>query len=218
MSETTQPQSVLEPAQELKLIDKQSENLTQAQQVQVTRTLQMLVYPSLVAFVILAAYGFYLVQSLTTDVHRLTLTISSMNQSMQGNMNNIAASMTNLSGQIDKMVDSTHHMSANIQGMSQNIASMSNDMSQMNSSTQNMAVSTYNMQRDMWSMNRNISKPMKMFSSFMPFGSSDNHAPYVIPPPAYYANPYYMPSYAPSTALGAANPTVTPPESTAKTN
>lgn len=159
-------------------------------QTNVTRTLQMIVYPAMVAFIILAAYGFYLVQSLTTDVHRLTETIASMNDTVHSNMSNIAGTMDNMTSQMGNLVDSTSQMTHNIVGMNGSTQDMAGNIQQMNASTQNMAVSTYNMQRDMWSMNKNISGPMKMFNKFSPFGN-DKTNPYVVPPPATTQTPYY---------------------------
>lgn len=158
-------------------------------QVSVTRTLQMIVYPAMVAFIILSAYGFYLVQSLTTDVHMLTETIANMNKSVETNMDKIAGTMDNMNGQMTSLVASTSQMTHNIVGMNDSTQTMAGNIQQMNASTQNMAVSTYNIQRDMWNMNKNISGPMKMFNKFSPFGS-DKTSPYVVPPPV-VGMPYY---------------------------
>jgi hypothetical protein len=170
----------------------------EARQVNVTRTLQMIVYPAMVAFIILSAYGFYLVQSLTTDVHRLTSTIANMNTSVDSNMTKITGSIASMNSQMGSLVDSTGQMANNIVGMNGSTQDIAGNMQQMNASTQNMAVSTYNMQRDMWSMNKNISGPMKMFNKFNPFGN-DSTSPYVVPPPAVAATPYYNYYAAPQT-------------------
>ena len=168
----------------------------------VTRTLQMVVYPAMVAFIILAAYGFYLVQSLTTDVHRLADSIpkmyesvQAMNQSVHSNMSTISTVMTDMNQQVAKMSQSTQQMSTNMRDMTNSTQTMVNNIQQMNTSTQNIAASAYNMQRDMWTMNKSISGPMKMFNMFTPFGN-DKTTPYVVPPPivAPYNNMgYYNP-------------------------
>lgn len=163
-------------------------------QVNVTRTLQMIVYPAMVAFIILSAYGFFLVQSLTTDVHRLTDTIARMNETVHSNMNSISGTMGNMNSKMASLVNSTDHMSNNIVDMNSSTQNMASNVQQMNASTQNMAASAYNMQRDMWSMNKNISGPMKMFNKFSPFGS-DNTSPYVVPPPRVAGYPYYGTTY-----------------------
>ncbi len=188
-------------------------------QTSITRTLQMIVYPAMVAFIILAAYGFYLVQSLTSDVHRLTETITVMQGSVNKNMATISDTMLSMNNQFNEMVSSTDQMSDNIKSMTQNIQQMNNNtaamttyIQQMNVSTQNMAVSTYNMQHDMWYLNKNISGPMKMFNKFNPFGGSDT-VPYVVPPPpvtSYYPN-YYAWPYNVGTQLS--TPAVVPAQS-----
>lgn len=163
-------------------------------QVNVTRTLQMIVYPAMVAFIILSAYGFYLVQSLTTDVHHLTKTIADMNSTVSTTMTTMTGTITSMNSQMGSLVQSTDQMANNVVGMNSSTQDMAGNIQQMNASTQNMAVSTYNMQRDMWSMNKNISGPMKMFNKFNPFGS-DKTSPYVVPPPAFGTTPYYNNSY-----------------------
>ena len=57
------------------------------------RRWELIVYPSLVAFIILAGYGFFLIYSLTQDVERVAASMGAITQSMDGvaqNMNNVA--------------------------------------------------------------------------------------------------------------------------------
>lgn len=184
-------------------------------QINVTRTLQMIVYPAMVAFIILSAYGFYLVQSLTTDVNKLTDTIAGMYQSVDANMSQISTTMGVMNQQMSSLVASTNQMTNNIIDMNGSTQNMAGNLQQMNASTQNMAASTYNMQRDMWTMNKNISGPMKMFSKFSPFGN-DTNPPYVVPPPVITATPYYHYYYGwqPNTVV---QPQVTPTSATTAT-
>lgn len=193
MKSSDKPTDMNEIEHELQGVEDELQDFEE-KQVNVTRTLQMIVYPAMVAFIILSAYGFYLVQSLTTDVHRLTGIIAKMNNSVDRNMGDISTTMGDMNKQMGNLVLSIDMMSSNIVGMNQNIQSMTGNIRQMDASTQNMAVSTYNMQRDLWSMNKNISGPMKMFNKFNPFGS-DKTTPYIVPPPmvgtpsAYYVWP-----------------------------
>lgn len=188
MGTTDKPSKMNDIEHELHGVEDELQNFEE-RQVGVTRTLQMIVYPAMVAFIILSAYGFYLVQSLTTDVHLLTQTIADMHKSVDVNMDKISGTMDTMNGQMTSLVSSTNQMTNNIVGMNDSTRSMAGNVQQMNASTQNMAVSTYNMQRDMWSMNKNISGPMKMFNKFTPFGS-DKTTPYVVPPPV-VGMPYY---------------------------
>ncbi|WP_298611911.1 hypothetical protein [uncultured Thiothrix sp.] len=159
-----------------------------------TTLLKFLVYPSLVAFIILAGYGFYLIQRLTSDVNRLAETIVQLSASVDTSMLSISSSMTTMSGQMASIVNSTNAMSNTMHAMNNSTQRMSNDVTQMNASTQHMAVSAYNMQHDMWSMNRSIAKPMRLFNSFMPFGGGNANPPISLPAAPlvpYYSSPYY---------------------------
>ncbi|MDD5393312.1 MAG: hypothetical protein PHE17_09860 [Thiothrix sp.] len=189
MEKIEKPSDINEVEQNLHYVEDELQNFEE-RQVNVTRTLQMIVYPAMVAFIILCAYGFFLIQSLTTDVHRLTETIAGMSQTVHTNMGSISGTMNTMNQQMSSLVDSTDQMTNNIVGMNTSTQDMAGNIQQMNASTQNMAVSTYNMQHDMWSMNKNISGPMKMFNKFSPFGN-DKTTPYVVPPPAATATPYY---------------------------
>lgn len=188
----------------------------EAQQSGISKSLQIIVYPSLVAFVVLAAYGFYLVQALTTDVHRLTETIANMNDTVDRNLTHMSGYMNNMEGHMTSMASSTESMNQNISQMTSTTQNMSGDMRQMNVSTQNMAASTYNMQRDMWSMNKNVSKPFKAMGKFLPFGGSDTN-PYVVAPPPtpYYGtntmNGWWQPVQQQPQAINAATPPVSVP-------
>lgn len=179
----------------------------EVKQSSITRTLQIIVYPAMVAFIVLAAYGFYLVQSLTTDVHRLTETIADMNQTVGTNMTNISSTMGYMSGQMDHLVVSTSAMSQNTSTMSQNMVgmsdstrAMSDNVQQMNTSTQHMAASTYNMQNDLRGLNKGF-KPMRMMSNFMPFGGSSSRT---IPPPVMPVRPPVAPANTAATTPTAA--------------
>ena len=79
-----------------------------------TKRMQMLVYPAMVAFFILAAFGFYLIFSLTSDVRRMANTFVHMSGSIETNMDSIAGTMGHMSGKMDNLVESTDSMSNNV--------------------------------------------------------------------------------------------------------
>lgn len=108
------------------------------------RRWEMIVYPSLFAFIVLASYGFYLVFSLTHDVASLARNVSVLTQS------------------IDRMVN-------NMDSISGNMDSISSNMESMNQSTRSMAMSADGMRYQMGAMNYNIGRPMSQMSSFMPW-------------------------------------------------
>jgi hypothetical protein len=126
---------------------------------------ELIVYPSLFAFIILAAYGFYLVFSLAKDVHYLAISVDS-------NMTVMASNMQSIS-------DNVGQMSANVRTMAVGVDSMARDVSTlepmltsiqtMDRSMQHMTLTTSNMSGDMAVMNRNIGRPMQFMNWFMPW-------------------------------------------------
>ena len=168
-----------------------------------TRRLQILVYPAMVAFIILASFGFYLIFALTSDVNRMANTISHMSGSIDRNMGSISGTMAHMSGKMDSLADSTHSMSSSVGAMSTNVGSMTENTVEMvksigglRSATYDMAASTNNMQRDMWSLNKNISTPLSFMNNFLPW-KDDQSMPFQGSPrplpPSYFAIPAQQP-------------------------
>ena len=125
-----------------------------------TKRMQMLVYPAMVAFIILSAYGFYLIQSLTSNVDKIADTMVIMSQSMSKNMDSISATTANMSTQMQYIVVSTDQMTK--------------IMAELSNTTNYMATSTSNMQKDMWSLNQNISTPLSLFNKFIPWNNNSS--------------------------------------------
>ena len=129
------------------------------------RQWQVIVYPSLVAFIILAAFGFYLIYSLTGDIRTIARSIdpnmghhmARMTDSMQKmsvNINNMASDMRSLPPMLthmEKLDGSVHSISGQTQSMSQS----------MHHITYTNAYMGHNV--------RKMAKPMSMFSNFMPW-------------------------------------------------
>jgi len=105
---------------------------------------EMIVYPSLFAFILLAGYGFYLIYSLTQDAHQ-----------MAKNMQQIS----------DNMIVVSESMIAVSQNTNQQTAAMRDIVVNMN----NMNASMNQMRHDMSVMNYNVSRPMSKINSFMPW-------------------------------------------------
>ena len=118
------------------------------------RRWEMVVYPSLFAFIVLASYGFYLIFSLTHDVASLARNVSVLTKSidhMVVNMDSITTSMTGINGKMDALEPIRVNMES------------------MNQSTRSMAMSADGMRYQMGAMNYNIGRPMSQMSSFMPW-------------------------------------------------
>ena len=115
------------------------------------RRWEMIVYPSLFAFILLAAYGFYLIYSLTNDVSKVANhmeTIATNMNSMTVNMNGISHNMVLMTQTMDSQSSSMHEMTLHMRHMSTSVGRMQYDMSIMNNS---------------------ISRPMSFMNTFMPW-------------------------------------------------
>ncbi len=146
------------------------------------RRWEMVVYPSLFAFVLLAGYGFFLIYRLTHDISslshsvtRMAVIVSDVMPRMAKDLNIMTGSMDNMSGDIDGMTTEISSMS----GQMNSLTPMSNNIKSMTHNIGSMNRSVYGMQRDMHGMNRTVSSgPFGMMNDMMPFKSNTN-----VPPP-----------------------------------
>jgi len=136
------------------------------------RRWELIVYPSLFAFIILAAYGFYLIYNLAKDVHYLAISVDTNMTTLAGNMQNVSENMSQLTANIRAMtvtMDSIDQKVATLEPMLANLDSMDGAMQSMTHATHNMGRSTQYMQADLSSMNRNIGRPMSFMNNFIPW-------------------------------------------------
>jgi len=136
------------------------------------RRWELIVYPSLFAFIILAAYGFYLVYNLARDVHYLAISVDTNMTTLAGNMQNVSENMSQLTANVRAMtvaMDSIDNKMATLEPMLANLDSMDGAIQSMTHATHNMGRSTQYMQVDMARMNNSISRPMSFMNSFMPW-------------------------------------------------
>lgn len=89
---------------------------------QQTRRLQLVVYPSLIAFAVLASYGFYLIYSLTRDIHLMTESIIKMTESVDRNMSVMSGDMGNMNYSMVHMTEAVTNMQRDLWSMNQNIS------------------------------------------------------------------------------------------------
>ena len=142
------------------------------------RRWELIVYPSLVAFILLAAYGFYLIYNLTHDIADVSQSVREMTSTVTKDLGEISSKM----GDISRSTAYMKPMSQDMRAVATNIHDMNTNISHM--------------QYNMWQLNRNVSAPFNMFDKVMPFGSS---RPYGrsnsrITPPLHPRQPY---GYAP---------------------
>lgn len=129
------------------------------------RRWELIVYPTLFAFIILAAYGFYLVFSLAKDVHYLAISVDS-------NMTVLASNMQSISDNMGQISSNVRTMTVGVDSMARDVGTlepMLSSIEAMNRSMQSMTFTTATMRDDIGSMNRNITRPMHFMNSFMPW-------------------------------------------------
>jgi len=112
---------------------------------------EMIVYPALFAFIILAAYGFFLIYSLTKDISRVA-----------DDMNQITKNMTTVATQMSAV-------SKNMVLMTQTVDSQSASMKEMTYHIRGMNVSMNQMRYDFSILNNSVSRPMSFMNTFMPW-------------------------------------------------
>jgi hypothetical protein len=133
------------------------------------RRWEIIVYPALFAFVVLAAYGFFLVYSLTKDVSVLA---ESVERSMAQNLQTVATRMEDVSSNVASMSEKMERVSNEMEEISRNISSVppiANNMVAMNRNVAVMAVATDQMRHDVGGMNRAFAPPMHFVRNFVPW-------------------------------------------------
>lgn len=115
------------------------------------RRWEMIVYPALFAFIILASYGFFLIYSLTSDIARVA-----------DDMNKISSTMERVAVNMDAV-------SKNMVVMTQTVDSQSSSMKEMVYHMRGMNMSMNQMRQDMSILNNSVSRPMSFMNDFMPW-------------------------------------------------
>lgn len=120
-----------------------------AKQVYAVKVLQAVAFPSITAFVILAASSFYLIQSLAIDIHQMKKTMANMNAKVSANMDTLTKQLETSQSHMSEMVQVAETINQHVHQIHGNLRGMASDVQQMDTSTQDMAASVHNMQRGM---------------------------------------------------------------------
>lgn len=176
------------------------------------RRWEMVVYPSMFAFVLLAGYGFFLIYRLTHDIAILSQSVTHMAVIVSDAMPRMTKDLNVMTGSIDNMTGNIDGMTTEITSMSgqmDSLTPMSNNIQSMTHNIGSMNRSVYGLQRDMHGMNRTVSSgPFGMMNDMMPFSSDTNVPPPIqpspvwpaystVPPQQVYMQPYALPRAAP---------------------
>lgn len=138
------------------------------------RRWELIVYPSLVAFIVLAAYGFYLVYSLTDSVSRIadrmdaiSIQIAYMDSIAEntGRMQSIAANFAAVTGDLDRVAADMNRVAAGVDEESDTMIGMAGNMESMTAAMHLMRQDVATMS---WNLH-NVARPMNFMNNMVPW-------------------------------------------------
>lgn len=139
------------------------------------RRWELIVYPLLFAFVLLAAYGFFLIYQLTNSVSHITGRMDVIAERMVAiadDMHQVSDNFGSVTKDMNHVTTDMSQMAISMQHQDQSIAAMSESVERMTKSMSMMSVSVYEMRYDTQSMGRdlkNTTGPMRFMNTFVPW-------------------------------------------------
>lgn len=132
------------------------------------RRWEIVVYPALFAFVLLAGYGFFLIYSLTADMRVIS---RSLDPNMSVNMDVMARNITEMTVALSEVSRNMQSVSGNLADVSQKMDALDPillHMTNMDNSIRAMVVANDQMRQSMAVMTHSIGRPMSFMNSFLP--------------------------------------------------
>ena len=142
------------------------------------RRWELIVYPAMLAFVVLAAYGFFLIYTLSKDISTLA---QGMDPDMGKHLGNISESVIYMSENVRTLTRRVHDMSVSVDDMASkmdslehlepmlvNMRGMNASMSGMNRNMTMMNMTGNAMRQDVNQMGQSM-RPMNFMNNFMPW-------------------------------------------------
>jgi len=136
-----------------------------------TKRWERIAFPAMVIFALLAISGFWLIYSITEDMHRISQNLGGMSKNIStltSNIDHIDKNISQLVVSIDQMNSNIANMDVSMSKMQGNISGMSKDIAQMNRSIYAMTWNTGVMSNDLNRLNKSIGKPMRFMNNFLP--------------------------------------------------
>ena len=140
---------------------------------------ERMVYPAIFIFGLLGISGFWLIYSLTQDMHALARHVDPKMAHNLETMSTLAHNIETMTAVVRQMNNHIASMDTSMGIMQPDISSISTRLdtmppllfkiSEMNESIKSMTISTGVMSRDMGVMNNNVSRPMSFMNSFAPW-------------------------------------------------
>jgi hypothetical protein len=132
------------------------------------RRWELVVYPSLLAFIVLASYGFYLIYMLTSDVNRLARSMETVVVAI----NTMSTDLNAVSGNVASISGNLSTIATDVGTGSQDMGHLLVKLDNINNSVGVMTVPMYHIRNDMGRMNHtmhDVTGPMKMVNGMFPF-------------------------------------------------
>ncbi|MGD9667601.1 MAG: hypothetical protein AB7U75_00920 [Hyphomicrobiaceae bacterium] len=140
------------------------------------RRWEMVAYPAMVLFTLLAVFGFYKIYSVSENMRimaeRLQPQMGVHMDKLTQSMESLTANIAQMSRNIDAMQQRVATMSSDTKVMSEQmkvLTTMDQNIAHMNQSVTAMTAHTDMMRWNMATMNNSIQRPMNFMNSFMPW-------------------------------------------------
>ncbi|GBE08666.1 MAG TPA: hypothetical protein ENG90_09350 [Gammaproteobacteria bacterium] len=136
-----------------------------------TKRWERIAFPAMVIFALLAISGFWLIYSITEDMHLMSQNLGGMSKNittLTSKIGHMDKNISQLVVSIDQMNSNIANMDVSISKIQGNISGMSNDIAQMNYSIYTMTWNTGVMSNDISRLNQSIGKPMRFMNNFLP--------------------------------------------------
>lgn len=176
---------------------------------------EKVLYPMMIAFIVLAIYGFILIYQLANDVKKIsdnmlvmTRAVVTMTNTLNVNMGKVDAQMSAINLTMDRMRRTIENINKDtavisdvMPSLHNQFASMNATMTQLDQRVATIQTAADTMARSLWELDANISEPMNSLNSMMPFGMMPKKSSKRVynPPPTRQSNypryPYYGPQY-----------------------
>ncbi len=86
------------------------------------RQLRLIVFAALAAFLVLAAYEFYLAVEMSSDLRAMTKQVQALSPNVQRNMDSMAANMQQMTASTNYMAQATGQMQADFWSLNKNVS------------------------------------------------------------------------------------------------
>lgn len=162
-----------------------SENEMDKEDIQTTKAIKSFedrwkyaVFPAMIAFVLLASFGFYLIYGMLQRMESLAQDVNRMVAVLEKSL----PSMTNDVKQMNQTISNS------LPALEHKISDMSSEMKHMSHSTASLSATTQNMGHNLWEVNKNISTPLSIMNAAVPWSRVR------APQPVYYQVPQQHPT------------------------